>query len=481
MAPATDDAAKPARVRLRMYRVGFGDCFLLSFEYATALSDGRSVRHVLLDFGSTSRPAGQKDLVPIARLINQHTGGELDVVVVSHRHKDHLSAFADSAVTDLLAKRGYPRLVVRSWTEDPAADKRATGAAGSRPLSAAVGGKSASFLATLDKAEEFAEQLVAMTPDVSTRSLVGVLRQVADDQLRNAAAVKKLAAWGKAGSATYVHYGVPSGIEDVVPGVTVKVLGPPTVDQHPRVASQRSKDKDEFWMVYRRVLDALSPEDFGAERGGDAPPEGADDAAPPPPPATPMDAAAVDSPLRTTGFGDPGPVRWLTDRMGRQRLNSLMRVVRILDKVINNTSVILLFDVPGVRPLRLLFPGDAQIENWEYALKVADDKKANLDLLRTVDLYKVGHHGSRNATPRTLYNLWIEPATATREMIAVMSTKGGVHGESAATAVPRKTLVAALDTRMTLFSTQSLTPQQPFFELEADCTTNAGLLKVAGP
>ena len=56
---------------------------------------------------------------------------------------------------------------------------------------------------------------------------------------------------------------------------------------------------------------------------------------------------------------------------GRQRLNSLLRIVRILDDVLNNTSVILLFDVPGTKPLRLLFPGDAQIENWEYAIKFA--------------------------------------------------------------------------------------------------------------
>ena len=36
---------------LRAYQVGFGDCFLLSFEY------GRGERHLLIDFGSTRQRA----------------------------------------------------------------------------------------------------------------------------------------------------------------------------------------------------------------------------------------------------------------------------------------------------------------------------------------------------------------------------------------------------------------------------------------
>jgi hypothetical protein len=157
--------------------------------------------------------------------------------------------------------------------------------------------------------------------------------------------------------------------------------------------------------------------------------------------------------------------------MGRQNLNAMLRIVRILDSALNNTSLILLFEVKGTgEPLRLLFPGDAQIENWEYALKKAPEKDRNLDLLRQVDLYKVGHHGSRNATPRTLYNLWTDPATDDRPLAAVMSTKAGVHGKSAATRVPRKTLVAALDTRTSerLYSTEGITRDRPYVELVAD-------------
>ncbi len=68
MADATV-ATKPVRARVRMYQVGFGDCFLLSFEYASALEDGRSERHILIDFGSTRRPDEGGDPEEIASLI----------------------------------------------------------------------------------------------------------------------------------------------------------------------------------------------------------------------------------------------------------------------------------------------------------------------------------------------------------------------------------------------------------------------------
>jgi hypothetical protein len=164
--------------------------------------------------------------------------------------------------------------------------------------------------------------------------------------------------------------------------------------------------------------------------------------------------------------------------MGRQQLNSLLRIVRSMDDILNNTSVILLFELrQGRRPLRLLFPGDAQIENWEYALRYAREAKDNLELLRTVDLYKVGHHGSRNATPKTLYNLWNEPRTKDRKMWALLSTKPGVYGKTPATAVPRSTLVSALDTRMTLLSTEPLKSGHPYEELTANLRSGTGFLR----
>jgi hypothetical protein len=219
-----------------MYQVGFGDCFLLSFEYPEPLDDGRSVRHILIDYGSTRLPSGWRSLATVARELASHTAGQIDVVVVSHRHKDHLSAFGSPELVKFMAA-GYPRLVVRSWTERPEAETAATGD------DAAVGPKSAALLTRIVRAHSFAAALSAKVAGAAARSLAGEVRQLADDQLSNEEAVRQLERWA-GGAGRYLHYGLPSGIEDVIPGIGVRVLGPPTVDQYPPVASQRSRDPD---------------------------------------------------------------------------------------------------------------------------------------------------------------------------------------------------------------------------------------------
>ncbi|MBA3687623.1 MAG: hypothetical protein H0W81_02115 [Chloroflexi bacterium] len=488
-------SAKPIGLRIRMYQVGFGDCFLLSFEYGQALDDGRKERHVLIDFGSTSMGGRLSSLNQIAKLIRDHAQGKIDVIVVTHRHRDHLSAFGDKQIAKLLVDPGYPKLVIRSWTEDPDLDRGARGpaAAGTgiapsatrgnaRDTEVAIGPKSRRFMRTLGSAETFTTGLFEKIRKSPPNSLAAEASGLAEDQLKNEDAVNQLKAWGDAGKPAYLHYGMRSGIESVVPGIRTRVLGPPTVDQHEAVKSQRESDPDEFWMIYNQLLGNLTRTDLigpaHGKRGLPASTESAahagahDDVS-----GVAPDPAETDAPDSAGAFGPVGPVRWLTDRMGRQQLNSLYRIVRILDGVLNNTSVILLFDVDASgKRIRLLFGGDAQIENWEYALK----RTRNRALLREVDVYKVGHHGSRNATPRTLFNLW-KPRSKSDPRWALLSTKPGVHGKSPATAVPRETLVAALDTSMTLRSTNLLADRVPYVELHADLRAGKAFQEVSVP
>jgi hypothetical protein len=100
-----------------MYRVDIGDCFLLTIEYDAPLNDGRNDRHVLIDFGSFRLPEGSS-FPDIASLIAKHCGGKLDVVVASHRDKDHIAGFADREAFQVL-RHLSPSLVVRPWMDDP--------------------------------------------------------------------------------------------------------------------------------------------------------------------------------------------------------------------------------------------------------------------------------------------------------------------------------------------------------------------------
>ena len=128
----------------------------------------------------------------------------------------------------------------------------------------------------------------------------------------------------------------------------------------------------------------------------------------------------------------------------RLRGEQLLQIVRTLDDQMNNTSLILLFEVCGKK---LLFPGDAQIENWSYALEDAPDAAKTRALLADVDVYKVGHHGSqRHARRRCSGRTSRSAATSERRLETLLSTMPGKHGKAAKkTEVPRKTLLEALE------------------------------------
>ena len=251
-----------------------------------------------------------------------------------------------------------------------------------------------------------------------------------DDNLKNESAVKNLARMGRGGKARYVHYGQKSGLESILPGVKVRVLGPPTLEQSQEIENQRERDPEEFWQFWGRQ--SLASRELGAGGGRRLFP-------------------------RAARAGDPQWARWFRRRISEVAADSTLQLVRILDEAMNNTSVILLFEVAGKR---LLFPGDAQIENWLYALSKPPIQK----LLRGVDVYKVGHHGSLNATPKT--KLWERFSKRSRSkksgrLVALLSTMPGKHGSvDRNTEVPRRPLLAALSAETTLVQTTKFKPNE---------------------
>ena len=218
-----------------------------------------------------------------------------------------------------------------------------------------------------------------------------------------------------------------SGLEALLPGIKVHVLGPPTLHQSEAIRKQRSADPAEYWHLQsRRAADI----DAQVGDGG------------------PVFAGHVVA----TGGKLPAHARWLAYRMKQVQGEQLLQIVRALDKQMNNTSLILLFEANGKK---LLFPGDAQIENWSVALA----KEKYLELLADVDLYKVGHHGSLNATPKTMWNRFTKKGKASKpgRMQSVLSTMPSKHGsEDAGTEVPRTKLVKDLRSQTNFHTTTAL-------------------------
>jgi len=421
-------ANSPKKLNIRTYHVGFGDCFLLSFEYGP-----NDEKHVLVDFGSTGLPDGtpKTRMMDIAKDIKARSGGKLTAVVATHRHKDHISGFETKASgkgTGDVIRGLKPELVIQPWTEDPDLATKATG-----PADQQMGAGTRGFAAALSSMQDVASRAMAQTG--RTRHFSPELRQqfyfLGESNIQNPSAVKNLMTMGK--KRNYVYYGKNPGLKSLLPGVDVDVLGPPTVKQTDSIKKQRSRDPDEFWHFWRFQAAAMllaAPEGKGKEP-----------------------AVLFPGHVRSKGPRFPVDVRWLVYHARKSRGDQLLQIVRMLDKAMNNTSVILLFRVGKES---LLFPGDAQIENWQYALSREPDRK----LLSGVNVYKVGHHGSLNATPKSLWSLFKNRSKDARDpkrLKSLMSTMEHKHGSEAShTEVPRAPLVSALRTNSELFSTQSL-------------------------
>src|SRR5262249_41573991 len=72
-----------------------------------------------------------------------------------------------------------------------------------------------------------------------------------------------------------------------------------------------------------------------------------------------------------------------------------------LDSRTNNSSLVLAFEFIDTRRI-LLFVGDAQVGNWlswqDLSWMLGEERITGPDLLKQTVYYKVGHHGSHNAT-----------------------------------------------------------------------------------
>ncbi len=86
-------------------------------------------------------------------------------------------------------------------------------------------------------------------------------------------------------------------------------------------------------------------------------------------------------------------------RIDSEWLFSAEELALKLNTGINNTSLVLAFELPKSKKV-LLFVGDAQRGNWVSWDKCTDGDTTVTakDLLSRAVLYKVGHHGSHNAT-----------------------------------------------------------------------------------
>jgi len=431
-------------VTVRMYRPGIGDCFLLAFP---APGGDGGARYMLIDCGVLlGTGGGAARMREIVKDIARATGGRLHVVVATHEHWDHLSGFqyANETFEELIIDE-----VWLAWTEDP---ENALAQRLRQRRALALQGVLAAA-ARLGRADE-----------EGARALAGAINEVLDfyrelgvDGRINTTARQLAYVHGRGAPPRYRRPGEPPIALPDVEGVRIYVLGPPE-DEALLSRSNPSRTDSE---VYERPLGlsaanafylaALAAEDPDELRAGQR--ELWERSRPFPRSVS----IAMDDPSEDAAHGDffqrryfgPGEagedIGWR--RIDSDWLGAAGELALNLDNDTNNTCLVLAIELTESGKV-LIFPADAQVGNWLSWHDVSwpggcDDGGPTLtarELMGRTVLYKVGHHGSHNATLRE-QGLEMMESPDLVAMIPVDAEKG----ESKRWAMPFPPLLARLE------------------------------------
>lgn len=357
---------------VRMYNVGFGDAFLV-----TVPRRGRPWR-MLVDCGVHMQGAGEHDLNSIVediiRTVAADTDGRprIDVVVATHRHRDHIAGFDNDRWHDVEVGE-----VWLPWVEDP--DDPDAVALRNRQQAAALS------LHSHFAAVEDADRAGFVLNSLSNDDAMWVLQN------------------GFAGSPKRRYVSAQGAKAHPLPGVQggcVYFLGPP---RDPRNLAAMDPPKGQRWL-------GLS-ESSAATGGGEMFPG--------------FTVAAGD-------YARQFPHLAVDDKLlasFREEAVDTLTAASLLDRAVNNTSVMFLLQVGDAL---LLFPGDAQWGAWQPLLDDGDVRS----LLSRTTLYKISHHGSHNGTP-------VEVA---REVLGGVTSLLSVRPIERWAHIPKPELVASLVT-----------------------------------
>lgn len=409
-------------LRIRMYRVGFGDFFLLTVPTETG------PEHILVDCGVVPGKTGKGDIDTIKTAVRHmaaETESKLALIIVTHRHADHIIGFSRCA--DEFSKFDVGAIWMPIWetefeptvvrfqadVEEVAVTLEAAALAGDRDT-------------TTDDVLGMAANATGTSRKSGTR---GGTNAKSLHLLKNGLGVKP----------QYLAKGDKPKLPSVLgrAGLTAQILGPPPVN--------------EFDFLKLMDLKKVVGQYFSAAEGG------SDDGRMVPfePQYTvtaseyPASAFREWAPREKRGVRPDRSKRYsdeLEEGVRSATPAALFMAAKKLDAVLNNQSLVVLF---GWEDKSLLFAGDAQGGNWEYwlyddgvpakdpttATMSADGKK----ILADIDFYKVGHHGSTNATPI--------PALEAMgsDFVAMCSVQKDSFGtEKNASEVPRLPLLDAL-------------------------------------
>lgn len=393
------------QVSVRMYNVGFGDCFLMT------LPDPVRPRTVLIDCGRHVGTLGDEpdfwavvDQV-VADLPLRNGKPYIDVLVMTHRHRDHVHGFSRRDVWSgvEVGEMWMP------WTESDT-DPVAKALREQQEKSAALAVHALRAFGVKDSAPVMSIALNSVTNQAAMDTLAAFRCPVhyLPEPLRPQATCMT----GSADTDT----GLPAGVIVYVLGPsrdtkTIKDLNPPAGASYLRLLPAGARGIDE------------APTEVPAPWGGrwDIEPSAY---------ATRVDAAADEQ--GRDRIGDHLLRRDVLKDVARASFGDAESLALSVDQALNGTSLVLLFEIG---PLLLLFCGDAQWGTWDAILR----HPAWTDKLSKVRFVKIGHHGSHNGTPVELVENFLHDSVA---MVSVSPTAYKAKGWKQ---IPKKELLEALE------------------------------------
>jgi hypothetical protein len=456
-------ARKSAKgLKVRMYRVGFGDFFLIT------VPTSRGNQFILIDCGVFKGTSGTGDIGSIVACVEdmyKTTKGKLALVIMTHRHADHIAGFSKADFSKFTAS-----LVWMPYWEQFNADKgkksNAKSFAANGDQNLAADGNQNAAAAGAQTAEEEDEN-AAFNLQLDIQSLATNLamqfgsRQDDDAkealaQLGNATGIEDFSAAatgakkGGGGNAKaldtlknqlgengekvrYYAAGDDPELPPELKGLTATILGPPPKKAKAFLALTDLKKG------VGQYLDSLTEGDEGRKAIEPFPGEWTSDLE--------KDYKPVD--LR----GEPIRYDLAKTVVENAQPDMLAAAAAKIETFLNNQSLCVLFEFGGKK---LLFAGDAQAGNWEYWLfkmsepikdptKAGDIVEESKELLQSIDFYKVGHHGSTNATPIQMVETAIDRPASNKGFVSMCSTEDDVYGnKKKSTEVPRTLLMDAL-------------------------------------
>lgn len=367
---------KEFRAKVRMYRHGLGDCFLVTLPRTKGSVEKRDF-FILIDCGVILGTSDAKTkMTAVVEDVLATTGGTVDLLLATHEHWDHLSGFIQAA--DSFSKLKV-REVWMAWTEDPT-DGMAEKLRGERNSALAALRLSANRMRIAgddDAADEVSSflEFFGASAGSSTKDALENVRKLKNEH--NQICVP-----------TYCR---PDS-EPIAPadlgGTRFYILGPPRDERLIRKTLPSARDPETYGLALRLFLDHIEP---GLATPGSGQPFSALYAIP----------SQVANEMDFFKSRYCGVEEWR--RIETAWLDGSAELALQLDSKTNNTSLVLAVELPDKDVL--LFAADAQVGNWlswqDLEWTMADASKVTgPELLRRTIFYKVGHHGSHNATLR---------------------------------------------------------------------------------